>query len=515
MHGNNGHTGTPYAGDDEHLRALGYEPRFERKINLRANFALGFLYLSPMVGVVSLFALGMTKAGPPSIFWIVIVGIGMLLVALVFGEIVSQFPIAGGLYQWTRRLLSGRAAWWMSWIYIGAITIGVTTTSLFSSGFVASLIFGTEENPSVAADPGMTAIIALAVVAIGLIVNLTGSKSLARISQIALAGELVGVIGVGLYLMIFQRKQDFGVFFDSMGAGGGGNYVGVFIGASLVGLYLFYGFEACGEVAEETPSPARTIPRSMALTVIIGGLASMFAFAGYVLAAPNLAEIVAGDDANPIPSILQGTLGTVGMKVFLVIILISFLAGVMGQQTASSRLIFSFARDRMFPGGHVIARTAKRSHTPVNALLIANLMPVVIIVYVFFSPDALPRIAAFQMLAGYFAFAIVVFAALRARTRGWKPAGPFTLGSAGTLVNVLALAYLVFGMVILASPASDPTLPWYDRWIALIGFVVVAGTGLVYLLVAKPERHSDAPEGDAIAVSAAMRGRSSTPSVHR
>ena len=486
--------------DDEHLRALGYEPKLDRRINLIANFALGFLYLSPMVGVVALFSLGMTKAGPPSIFWIVVVGIGMLLVALVFGEVVSQFPLAGGLYQWTRRLFNGKAAWWMSWTYIGAITVGITTTALFSSGFVASLLFGTAKNPSVTADPLQTVVITLVVIGIGLALNLRGSKALARISQIGLAGELIGVIGVGLYLILFQRKQDFSIFFNSMGAGGGANYFGVFLGASLVGLYLFYGFEACGEVAEETPNPARAIPRAMIMTVVIGGIASVFAFAGYVLAAPNLGQIVSGKDANPIPSILQSALGTIGMKIFLVIILISFLAGVMGQQTAVSRLVFSFARDGMFPGSHLIARTGDGSHTPVNALLITNILPVIITIYVFFSPDALPRIAAFQMLAGYFAFAIVVFSALRARSKGWKPAGPWTLGRWGLLVNVLALVYLILGMIVLASP-GDASLPWYDRWVALLGFIVVAGSGLLYLLIAKPERKSTAPQGDAVELS--------------
>ncbi|MBD3003484.1 hypothetical protein [Streptomyces sp. 5-10] len=46
-------------------------------------------------------------------------------------------------------------------------------------------------------------------------------------------------------------------------------------------------------------------------------------------------------------------------------------------------------------------------------------------------------------------------------------------------------------------------MAFYDRWISLIGFLVVAGTGLIYLLVAKPYRNSDAPEGDALDM---MRG---------
>ena len=45
--------------DGEHLAVLGYEDSFNRSMTLWANFALGFTYLSPLVGVYSLFAVAM------------------------------------------------------------------------------------------------------------------------------------------------------------------------------------------------------------------------------------------------------------------------------------------------------------------------------------------------------------------------------------------------------------------------------------------------------------------------
>ncbi|MGH8968265.1 MAG: APC family permease, partial [Actinomycetes bacterium] len=186
--------------DDEHLRALGYEQRFTREMSLWATFALGFLYLSPLVGVIALFGQGLSTAGPPSIFWIVIVACGQLLVALVFGEVVSQYPLAGGLYQWSRRLWGGRYAWWLSWVYLFGVMIGITTTALFSADFVASLVFGTAEDPgaSSAHSPAATLLIAIVVAGVGLALNATGTRALARIATIGLAAELVGVIAVGL-----------------------------------------------------------------------------------------------------------------------------------------------------------------------------------------------------------------------------------------------------------------------------------------------------------------------------
>jgi len=94
--------------DADRLEALGYNSTFERSMTLWQNVSLGFTYLSPVVGVYSVFALAMATAGPPMIWWYVIAGCGQMLVCLTFGEIASEFPIAGGLYPWGRRLVGKR-----------------------------------------------------------------------------------------------------------------------------------------------------------------------------------------------------------------------------------------------------------------------------------------------------------------------------------------------------------------------------------------------------------------------
>ena len=94
--------------DAEQLKALGYTSHFDRSMSLWENFSLGFTYLSPVVGVYTLFATSFSTGGPPMFWSYLLVGLAQLLVCLVFGEIVSQFPISGGLYPWARRLVGKR-----------------------------------------------------------------------------------------------------------------------------------------------------------------------------------------------------------------------------------------------------------------------------------------------------------------------------------------------------------------------------------------------------------------------
>jgi amino acid transporter len=491
--------------DAQQLKALGYDQKFDRSMSLWSNLALGFLYLSPLVSVVAMLAQGLVTAGPPSMFWILIVGGGQLLVALVFGEVVAQYPIAGGLYQWARRLWNGQYAWILSWIYLACVIVAIATTAMFGSSFVANLFTGTRDSVGVTVTPGMSAMIAGAMLLIGLLLNMTGTKTLSRIAGAGLAAELVGVVAVGLYLLMFERHNDFSIFFDTMGTALDGDYSKAFIGAALVGILMVYGFEACGEVAEEVPNPGRQIPRAMILTVVVGCSSALLSFAGYVLAAPNLVEIVNGHIADPIPAILNDSIGFIGTKIFLVIALTSFLACVMGQQASSSRLVYSFARDNMFPGASLFAKLSKKGHVPVWALVGVNALSALLLLFVYLVPDSLYRVAGGQMLAGYVAFQMVVLAALRARLKGWKPAGTFSLGRWGWIINLGALAYGVFACVILSMPSNNPALGFIDRWIALVGLLVVVATGLLYMIIAKPHRNSTAPEGDAVEIANAMR----------
>ncbi len=482
--------------DKEHLGVLGYDDSFNRSMSLWSNFALGFTYLSPLVGVYSLFAFVLTIGGPPSIWWIIIVGAGQLLVAFVFGEVVSQYPIHGGIYPWTRRLWGRRYAWMAAWVYIWAMIVTITAVAEYGSGFAASL-FGIEVNGT------STFLLTLGFLLVAFAINFSGTKSLARVARIGLASELVGVIGVGLYLLIFHRQQGFDVFFNSMGIEGSGSYGPAFLGAALAGLFLFYGFEACGDVAEEVENPAKRIPLAMIMTILIGGVSALFAFGGYVLAAPNLADIVSGKDADPIPGILNATLGVVGGKIFLVVALTAFLSCVLSLQAAASRLLFSFARDGMLPGHRWLSKVSSTTKVPTNALIVACTVPAIIALIVYLNSNLLVPVTAFAIIGIYIAFQMVVLAALRQRIKGWRPAGTFSLGTLGYVINVAALAWGVFAIILLAVPGTSGDFA--ADFVVLIGLGVVLGTGLLYLLIARPDRKSDAPAGDAIEVAEKLR----------
>ena len=189
----------------------------------------------------------------------------------------------------------------------------------------------------------------------------------------------------------------------------------------------------------------------------------------------------------------------------VIVAILAFISCVLSLQAAASRLLYSFARDGMLPGHTWLSKVSERSKVPTNALIVACTVPALICVLIFINENILVPVTSFAILGIYLAFQMVVFASLKQRFQGWKPAGPFSLGGLGIVVNVLALAYGVFAMILLATPGVSGD--FFTDYVVLIGLAVVLVTGLIYLFVARPDSKSNAPEGDARAVADEIRHR--------
>src|SRR5580765_2220001 len=171
--------------DADQLKALGYVSHFDRTMSKWENFSLGFTYLSPVVGVYTLFATSFVAGGPPMWWTYILVGLGQLMVSLVFGEIVSQFPISGGLYPWARRLVGKRWAWMAGWVYAWALCATISAVATGGAPFIATLI-GADLGQ------GTQTAVAIAMIVIVTALNLSGTRLLGRVAMFGFVCELIG-----------------------------------------------------------------------------------------------------------------------------------------------------------------------------------------------------------------------------------------------------------------------------------------------------------------------------------
>jgi amino acid transporter len=475
--------------DAEQLRALGYVSHFDRTMSKWENFSLGFTYLSPVVGVYTIFASAFVAGGPPMWWTYILVGLGQFMVCLVFGEIVSQFPISGGLYPWARRLMGKRWAWMAGWVYAWALCCTMAGVATGVAPFLAQL-FGVDSTPLA------TTIIALALIAMTTVLNLSGTRLLARVAMFGFVCELVGAIVVGGYLLLFARHQPLHVLIDTSFVHTDGGYLPAFLASSLAAMFCYYGFEACGDVAEETPDASRMIPKAMRMTIYIGGAAATWVCLAFVLSIPDLGAVMSGADKDPIVTLLRAAMGENGFRAVIVVVLVSFVSCLLSLQAAASRLIFAYARDQMIFGSQYLRRMSPESHVPATALVVMGAIPALIALSALWLQDAITIIISFAAIGIYISFQMIVLAALIARGKGWRPSGPFTLGAWGWCVNVLALVYGVSAIVNILWP-RNPNDPWYSNYSMLVTTVGVVVLGGIYMVVAKPYERGLAPAGDA------------------
>jgi amino acid transporter len=176
--------------------------------------------------------------------------------------------------------------------------------------------------------------------------------------------------------------------------------------------------------------------------------------------------------------------------------MVSFVSAQLSLQAAASRLLFAYARDDMIVGSKSLARLSPGRHVPANALILAGTIPALIALSAPWLQDAVATIISFAAIGIYIAFQMIVFAALVARARGWRPAGAFRLGAWAWPVNLVAFVYGVGAIINMAWPRS-PQDPWYSNYAMVLTSVAVLGSGALLMVIARPYDRGHAPAGDA------------------
>src|SRR4030088_1290310 len=229
--------------EDAHLQSLGYQPQLNRVLGLFANFSVAFTYLSPMVGIYSLFLLGVASGGPAYVWLTWIPVIGMLFVALVFGELASHYPLAGALYQYSKYSAGPSYGWFVGWFYGIALLITVASVD---TGIVLYFTAFTHNRMGWSLDPSnhlTILLITIALLAIQTGLNTTGAKVMARVAEFGVYVEIVGTLGIAVILAIhgFNHGLDFlfstqgveNVKTNPLGLDFGGNWL---TGAALIAV---------------------------------------------------------------------------------------------------------------------------------------------------------------------------------------------------------------------------------------------------------------------------------------
>ena len=455
-----------------------------RSLSVWNSLTIGFAVVSPVVGLYAIMGVQTAVTGGGWFAALPICLVMQLLVATVYAELSSQFPIAGGAYKWSRQLGGAIAGEYAGVIYVSS-TIAMLTTTAYTGGVWMSIFFGSPGGG------GSTLVMWGAVfLMICTLLNLAHVNVFKLVITLGVYAEMVGSVGVALLLFLFFRQHEFSELFQRLGTGTAPSQTAAFLAALAIAGWAFIGFDACSTIAEETHEPKRMVPRAIFFSLCMVGSVVIFNSAALTLSFDRDTLMNTSVTSDPITPVIASSFGAWAEKPFLAIVMIAFLACGASVVQYTSRIVYSMAREGNMP---VALSRVTASKTPRNAVICVVLLAGIGLLFGL-NDGAVATVLAFGTGGLYAMFAMTTGVGLYSRLMGrWNPAlGELRLGVWGLVINVAAFLWSMFEFSNIAWPrayAVSPDAPWWQLWAVPLVLGSILGATTLYILIGKSRRN--------------------------
>jgi amino acid transporter len=232
----------------------------------------------------------------------------------------------------------------------------------------------------------------------------------------------------------------------------------------LQGVYTVTGFDASGHTAEETRNAAQEVPKGMIHAVVWSGVFGWVMVCAFVLALPSVEEGAAMGWTSF--NLVMAQVKPEGLRVLLIglIVLVNYLCAL-SAMTATSRMLYAFARDDGVPGLSGYLRKVSPSHrSPAHAIWASAVLAIMATLY----GNVFVVLSTGSAVFIYASYAMPIAAGLFSEGRGWTRKGPFNLGSWSRPVSALALLGSVALVVVGVQPPNEK-----------VGYLMAAGLAVM------------------------------------
>jgi amino acid transporter len=467
--------------DAAYLQKFGYKQELNRALGLFSSFGVQFTSISVGSVLFTTIIIGFQFFGPAS-FWPFVIGAALQVfgVGLAVAQLVSAFPLSGGVYQIISRLapkmpwLAWQSGWWLITAHVVAVSAVAVSMVPFIAGWFGITGLST----------GQTTLWAIGLILIVTAVNIAGVQAAALLNNVGVVAEAAIVLLVIVALVIFKYPHaPASVLFDTAGTVGNGSrpaWIG-FLFAMILPAYAISSFDATGNAAEETKNAARTAALGTVLANTAAMIGGTIFFYLLVRAIPNVADVMGSD--TPVKLILESSVGSTLTTVFEAVAIVALLACVAMLQLTAVRVVWSQARDRQMPAAKWLHKL-NGNKIPMNASFVIAALSILVCCW----SSLLSVLSAMTALAWALAYGVVVVVGFAAVLRKKLPDHPFNLKAASQFVFLVAI---VWSVVLCA------LLVWSD-WLRVgVGMLVAIVIGFV-IYATIPSAHRGKLEAEGI-----------------
>jgi urea carboxylase system permease len=505
--------------DADALAELGYTQELHRGIGAYAAFASGFSFVSILTTVFALFALGFGLGGPAFFFTWPIVFVCQFSVCLVFAELSGRFPVAGAIYQWSRRLAGNAVGWFAGWLMLIGYIVSVAALAIAMQSVLPSIWSGFQlvgNDSSLTSVSGATNGIILGSITIVLctVISSVGVGFMGKITVTGVTVEIGGVILIVAAMFIKAERNPAAAVMGTGGHGSGLGYLPAFLASMLMAAYVMYGFDSAAELSEETRDPRNTAPKAIINALLVSFVGGGLMILAALMAAPSLDDPLLSTQG--IAWVLTSQLDTWLGKTLLGIVAVAIFSATLAIQASASRVMFSMARDNRLPFGSLLARVNKRTGTPVITGATVSALAILVLLVNLGQASVFAAITSVSVVIVYLAYLMVTVPSLVHRLRGVRLSyGPpvLDLGNWGMPVNVIAVVMGALLCVNIAWPRQEVYDPngtsWFLQYFAVIFVALTLIVGfLAYRVVRNRAGAPEPVEAPVGRTNRALAGRS-------
>ncbi|CAF0862368.1 unnamed protein product, partial [Didymodactylos carnosus] len=474
--------------DEARLHALGYKQELKRSLSTVTNYGVSLSIISISSGITSLFGYGMITGGPVVMVWgWLIVSIFTLIVGAAMAEICSANPTSGGLYFWTAILVPESYKPFASWITGWFNLIGqfaVTAAIDFGLSLLIGSVISVGSNNKILPKPRLIILIHLIVILSHGVSNSLGPRSLRYITYISTWWQVFAPLIVTLALFIGPKYRQPGTFIFThfVNQTGWSNTYAILIGL-LQAQYTISGFDASAHMTEETKRADTAGSHGMLLAIAVSGVTGWLFLIALCMGIKDYGATVNTITEFPVTQILLDNFGTPLGLFFIVILLVACWFCGLSSVTANSRMIYAFSRDHAMPGSRYWHRINRRVMCPLNAVWLSCFIAFIIALPYLRNTTAYSAVTSLSTICLYISYVMPIFWKLLF-PKYFHP-GPFNLGKWSTLIDIIAVIWVAFIVVLFVLPPLYPVTSTNMNYACVGVGAVILGSGLGYLLDAR------------------------------